>query len=81
VVDAGPGIAPEEEQTIFEPFVQGRAVYQSSVQGTGLGLAIAKEYVEYHDGRIEVVRSPAGAHIRVILPVAGPRRHSRRRLA
>lgn len=76
VTDAGPGIAPEEEQSIFEPFVQGRAVYQSSVQGTGLGLAIAKEYVEYHDGRIEVVRSGAGAHFRVTLPVAGPSRHA-----
>src|SRR5690606_7217053 len=54
VKDTGPGVDDAEKEKIFEPFQQGRAEYQSSVKGTGLGLAIAKEYVEAHDGYIEV---------------------------
>jgi two-component system sensor histidine kinase GlrK len=72
VRDSGPGVLDTERQAIFEPFHRGQAEYQSSVKGTGLGLAIAKEYVETHDGCIEVVDSGGGAHFRVVLPVAGP---------
>jgi two-component system sensor histidine kinase GlrK len=61
-----------ERHAIFEPFHRGQAEYQSNVKGTGLGLAIAKEYVEAHDGCIEVVDSGGGAHFRVVLPMAGP---------
>ena len=74
VVDTGPGVAEEERQKIFQPFQQGQAQYQSSVKGTGLGLAIAKEYVEAHDGYIEVVASAEGAHFRAAVPIAGPER-------
>lgn len=69
VSDTGPGIDQSETQSIFEPFVQGSAVYQSSVKGTGLGLAIAKDYVESHNGKIEVVQSESGAHFRITLPL------------
>lgn len=69
VEDTGPGIDASENQSIFEPFVQGSALYQSSVKGTGLGLAIAKDYVESHNGKIEVVPAESGAHFRVTLPL------------
>lgn len=72
VEDTGPGIDASEQQSIFEPFVQGSALYQSSVKGTGLGLAIAKDYVESHNGKIEVVPSESGAHFRVTLPLPEP---------
>jgi two-component system, NtrC family, sensor histidine kinase GlrK len=72
VEDTGPGVGDSEAEKIFEPFQQGRAVYQSSVKGSGLGLAIAREYVEAHDGYIEVIASRAGAHFRVVLPLEGP---------
>ncbi|MBN1238618.1 MAG: HAMP domain-containing histidine kinase [Gammaproteobacteria bacterium] len=74
VEDTGPGVADTEKQKIFEPFQQGQAEYQSSVKGTGLGLAIAREYVEAHDGYIEVVSSTEGAHFRAAFPLAGPKR-------
>jgi len=74
VKDTGPGVAEDEKQKIFEPFQQGQAQYQSSVKGTGLGLAIAKEYVEAHDGYIEVVASSEGAHFRAAIPIDGPGR-------
>ena len=78
VKDTGPGVDDAEKDKIFEPFQQGRAEYQSSVKGTGLGLAIAKEYVEAHDGYIEVVASTEGAHFRAAVPIAGPERAAAR---
>jgi two-component system sensor histidine kinase GlrK len=72
VRDTGPGVPDEEREKIFEPFYQGQAEYQSPVKGTGLGLAIVKEYVEAHDGTVEVLGSTQGARFRVELPVSGP---------
>jgi two-component system sensor histidine kinase GlrK len=60
VADDGPGIDADERTSVFEPFYQGRAPYVGHVQGTGLGLTIAKQYVEAHDGRIEICDSPLG---------------------
>jgi signal transduction histidine kinase len=49
--DAGPGIAPEILQRLYEPGISSRA------GGTGLGLALAKRIVELHNGSIEVSSS------------------------
>ena len=62
VEDDGPGIAPELQTSLFEPFVTGRA------DGTGLGLAIARELVEAHDGTLELVRATPGALFVLRLP-------------
>jgi len=51
VADTGPGIAPEDQDRIFEEFQQS----ESGVglrEGTGLGLALSKRFVELHGGRI-----------------------------
>ena len=72
VSNSGPGIDETERESIFEPFYQGHAAYQAHVRGTGLGLSIVKEYVEAHDGTVEVVDSEDGAHFRVRLPESGP---------
>ncbi len=50
VVDAGPGIAPEDRDRIFERFGQARGGARS--RGSGLGLAFCKMAVEAHGGRI-----------------------------
>ncbi len=68
VEDAGPGIPTADRPRVFDAFFQGDAISSGPVKGTGLGLAIAKEYVEAHDGSIEIVDAPVGAHIRVSLP-------------
>lgn len=53
VEDTGAGISPEEQQKLFEPFVQGRA--GRGVQGgTGLGLAISRRFVRLMGGDITV---------------------------
>lgn len=69
--DSGPGIAREERERVFEPFVQGRATASGPVRGTGLGLAIVREYVQAHGGSIGIVDAPAGAHFRVTIPMEG----------
>ncbi len=57
VEDSGPGITPEEQQTLFEPFVQASAG-QLSQEGTGLGLTISKQHVELMGGEISVQSKP-----------------------
>ncbi|WP_342114073.1 ATP-binding protein [Pseudoduganella sp. OTU4001] len=56
VRDTGIGIAPEEQQRIFEPFVQARNDGVS--EGTGLGLAISRQYVRIMGGELEVQSEP-----------------------
>jgi two-component system sensor histidine kinase GlrK len=70
VKDSGPGVAPEDRDSIFNLFFRGRAKAQGGVKSSGLGLAIARELVEAHGGRIVVVPgvSGGGAHFRVTLP-------------
>jgi signal transduction histidine kinase len=59
VSDTGVGIAPEDQEAIFEEFRQvGTAA--KKVDGTGLGLALSRKFVELHGGRIWV-KSELGA--------------------
>ncbi|MBN1641113.1 MAG: PAS domain S-box protein [Anaerolineae bacterium] len=58
VADSGPGIAPEELNAVFEPFVQ-TASGQRSLEGTGLGLSISRQFARLMGGDI-TVRSELG---------------------
>jgi two-component system sensor histidine kinase/response regulator len=58
VADTGIGIAPEDQQRIFEPFLQSDASSTREHQGSGLGLAIAAGLVERMGGRIHVRSEP-----------------------
>lgn len=53
VIDRGPGIAPLEQQRIFEPFYRAASAVGSHA-GSGLGLAIAKGFIETNGGSIRV---------------------------
>ncbi|MGK3994350.1 AAA family ATPase [Sorangium sp. So ce1024] len=53
VEDTGPGIPPEHQQRIFEPFEQAGSDV-ARAEGTGLGLTITRQIVERMGGRIEV---------------------------
>jgi signal transduction histidine kinase len=54
VSDTGPGIAPADQDRIFEEFKQVDGCNSRSKGGTGLGLAIAKRIIDMHGGRIWV---------------------------
>jgi two-component system sensor histidine kinase GlrK len=69
VMDSGPGVPPEERESIFNLFFRGRGKGDSGrIKGSGLGLAIARELVEAHGGQIAVVAEGTGGHFRVTLP-------------
>ena len=55
IVDTGIGIAPENIQKLFQPFVQIDSDFNRKYQGTGLGLAFVKQVVELHGGNVSVV--------------------------
>ena len=66
VDDTGPGIAAEERDRIFRPFVS-----QDGAGGTGLGLAIAHELAAALGGRIELDSEPGhGSRFRLVLPAS-----------
>jgi two-component system, NtrC family, sensor kinase len=53
VTDTGVGIAPEDQEAVFEEFRQvGTAA--KKVEGTGLGLTLCRKFIELHGGRIWV---------------------------
>jgi signal transduction histidine kinase len=57
VTDTGVGIAPEDQEAVFEEFKQvGKA--EKKAEGTGLGLALCRKFVELHGGRIWVKSEP-----------------------
>jgi len=58
VSDTGVGIAPEDQEAVFEEFRQVGSG-DKKVEGTGLGLALSRKFIELHGGRIWV-KSQAG---------------------
>jgi len=64
--DTGPGIQPEMQESIFEPFITTKKLEDRS----GLGLAIIKNIIKEHKGTIEYRQEPdRGAKFVIVLPV------------
>ena len=71
VEDTGIGIAPGDQERMFEPFVRLDAARARETGGTGLGLAIARAIAVAHGGTIEVESVPgAGSRFTIRLPLA-----------
>ncbi|MGW5722587.1 GAF domain-containing sensor histidine kinase [Amycolatopsis sp. NPDC003865] len=69
VRDRGPGVPPDEEERIFEPFAQ----VGVPTGGAGLGLAITRGIVQAHGGTVRAgAADGGGAVFTVRLPAAGP---------
>ncbi|MDD2920812.1 MAG: GAF domain-containing protein [Anaerolineales bacterium] len=72
VQDNGVGIAPADQERIFERFYRGEHPFVLATPGTGLGLPIVRELVEMHKGRIWMTSSGApgeGCTFSFTLPV------------
>jgi two-component system sensor histidine kinase SenX3 len=59
VSDRGMGIAPSEQERIFEPFYRGKEAQTAQIHGNGLGLSLVKHIITAHGGRVSV-ESKAG---------------------
>jgi signal transduction histidine kinase len=71
VRDQGMGIAPADQERIFEQFERTEGAAQ--VAGLGLGLYIARQIAQAHQGRLEVRSAPGeGAEFILSLPLAAP---------
>ena len=67
VSDTGPGIAPEDQERIFERFYRVDAA-RTSEGGAGLGLSICRWIAAEHGGDVAVESSSAGSRFTVSLP-------------
>lgn len=63
IIDNGPGIPAELQETMFFPMVSGRA------DGTGLGLAITQNIISQHQGLIECESHPGHTAFSIFLPL------------
>lgn len=70
VSDTGIGIAPGDQERIFDRFYRVKSERTRHIVGTGLGLPIVKAVVEDHRGLVNVVSAPdQGSTFRVSLPL------------
>ena len=73
VDDNGIGIPPKDRSRIFERFYRVDKARSRQSGGTGLGLSIAREIVERHQGRLELLdKDGPGLRIRLTLRIEGP---------
>jgi signal transduction histidine kinase/CheY-like chemotaxis protein len=69
VTDTGIGIAPEDQELIFQEFTQIDSALQRKVKGTGLGLPLTKRLAELLGGSVSVVSSPGiGSTFTAVVP-------------
>ncbi|MDX8401846.1 MAG: ATP-binding protein, partial [Mariprofundaceae bacterium] len=73
VADTGCGIAPEDQERIFEPFVQAQGGLKREHGGTGLGLALTRKQVNLLGGSIRLQsRLGEGSRFIIELPAITP---------
>jgi len=79
VEDQGPGIPPENLETVFERFYTSRPKGAAFGSNSGLGLSIVRQIVEAHGGlvraenRLDADGAVAGARFEIALPLVGGR--------
>ena len=71
VEDTGMGIAPQDQDRVFERFYRVDKARSRELGGTGLGLSIVKHIAMIHQGQVFVESAPGiGSTFRFLLPVA-----------
>jgi len=72
VRDSGPGLSPEEQRRLFQPFYQSE-VDRQRLSGAGLGLSLCKQLVEAHGGKMWVDSElDKGSTFGFSVPLKGP---------
>lgn len=72
VTDEGPGVAPEDRRSIFEPFYRGSKDQGGDRPGAGLGLTIARGIARAHGGDVALDEGhEAGSRFLLELPIEG----------
>lgn len=70
VIDKGPGLSPDKQAQLFEPFNR-LGLERSTIEGHGIGLTLAKRLTELQNGEIGVISAPGeGATFWIELPAA-----------
>ncbi len=67
--DTGVGIAPENQQKVFEDFFQVKSDIKDKTPGLGLGLGLSRRLIEMHGGRIWVESEGEGRGSRFIFTI------------
>ncbi|MCE7795991.1 ATP-binding protein [Sphingobium sufflavum] len=70
VVDAGAGVAPDEQDRVFEPFYRTAEARASAKAGNGLGLAVCRSIARTHGGDVGLLSGADGFTARLRLPLA-----------
>ncbi|MEB3268771.1 MAG: ATP-binding protein, partial [Leptolyngbya sp.] len=71
VIDTGIGISPEDQDRLFQPFVQVDSALNRKYEGTGLGLVLTKRIVELHGGTVTLTSAVGeGSRFTITLPLA-----------
>jgi signal transduction histidine kinase/CheY-like chemotaxis protein len=82
VRDTGPGIAPEDQLRIFNPFERGTGAGEENQPGVGLGLPISDALVQILGGKLELESQPgAGSCFRVTMMLGHVAGHRQQRAA
>jgi two-component system sensor kinase FixL len=67
VCDTGPGLAPEVQANLFQPFVT------TKEKGMGLGLSICRSIIDAHGGRLQAISNQnRGVTFRFTIPLTEP---------
>jgi C4-dicarboxylate-specific signal transduction histidine kinase len=66
MADAGPGLATDQREVVFRPFVTTKAT------GLGVGLAICRNIAEAHGGTLAFTDPGPGGGARILLTLPAP---------